>query len=74
MHFTYVLKRENGDWYVGYTANLIARIKEHEVRWKSKVKLVYYEAYYSELLARSREKRLKYYGSAWRGLKRRLSA
>lgn len=36
--------------------------------------LVYYEAYNSEKLARTHERRLKYYGSAWRGLKRRISA
>lgn len=74
MHFVYVLKREDGDWYIGYTGNVVQRVKEHERRWQLKVKLVYYEAYSLEFLARTRERKLKYYGSAWRGLLRRIKA
>ncbi len=36
--------------------------------------LLYYEAYLSEQLARDRERKLKYYGSALRALKKRLGA
>lgn len=74
MHFTYVLKLENKKWYIGYTSNLERRIREHRDRWKIKFVLVYYEAYDSEKLARERERKLKYYGSAWRALRQRISA
>lgn len=34
--------------------------------------LIYYEACLSEKNARTRERKLKLYGSAWRGLKQRI--
>jgi len=70
MHFVYVLKRKDGELYIGYTSDLKRRITEHEKDYKCK--LIYYESYEIEALARNREKRLKYYGSAWRGLKKRI--
>lgn len=72
MHYTYVLKKGNGDWYIGYTDNLKRRFCEHQKEWLCA--LVYYEAYCSEKAARQREKKLKYYGSAWRALKKRITA
>jgi len=72
MHFVYVLSNAR-ERYIGFTANLIQRLKEHR-RTHPGYKLVYYEAYTSEKLARTREKRLKYFGSAWRGLIKRLRA
>ena len=72
MHYTYILKLRNNNLYIGYTDNVERRIKEHQKVWKCE--LIYYEAYNSEKLARTRELRLKYYGSAWRGLKRRIQA
>ena len=72
MHYTYVLKLDNGNFYIGYTDNIERRTKEHQKVWK--FDLLYYEAYNSAKLARGREQKLKYYGSAWRGLKRRISA
>ena len=72
MHYVYVLKLWDKKFYIGYTSDLERRTKEHQKEWKCE--LIYHEAYNSEKLARDRERRLKYYGSAWRGLKRRLSA
>lgn len=72
MHFVYILKRKNNELYVGYTNDLQRRLNEHKNDYPCK--LMYFEAYGSEKLARDRERKLKYYGSAWRGLKKRLSA
>jgi len=73
MYYVYILKLErNNKFYIGYTKNLIKRIKQH--KFKNKFQLVYYESYSVEKLARSREKKLKYYGSAWRPLKKRIIA
>lgn len=73
MYYVYVLQgKRNNKLYVGYTDDLEKRLKQH--RRKHIFKLAYYEAYQSEKAARQREKRLKYYGSAWRALKKRISA
>jgi len=72
MHYVYVLKQGKYDYYIGYTKNLSRRYTEH--RKYGSWQLLYYEAYGSESLARVRERRLKYYGSAWRALKRRINA
>jgi len=72
MYCLYILQRKNKKFYIGYTENLERRIKEH--KRKDKFKLIYYEAYRSEKAARNREKRLKYYGSAWRALRKRTTA
>ena len=72
MHYTYILKLRNNNLYIGYTDNVECRTREHQKVWKCE--LIYYEAYNSEKLARNRERKLKYYGSAWRGLKQRIQA
>lgn len=72
MHYVYILKRKDGGWYIGYTNDLKRRINEHTKDYECK--LIYYESYETEKLARNRERRLKYYGSAWRGLKKRILA
>jgi len=73
MYYVYVLQRKrNDEFYIGYTNNLERRLKEH--RKEGNFKLVYYEAYQLEKVARQREKKLKYYGSAWRALKKRITA
>jgi len=71
MYYVYVLKIEN-DFYIGYTKDLVQRIKQH--KREGNVQLVYYEAYQFDKLARTREKKLKYHGSAWRGLRNRIIA
>ena len=72
MHYTYVLKRQKNEWYIGYTNDLRRRVAEYQK--EGPCKLVYYEAYQSEKAARDRERKLKYYGSAWRALKKRITA
>ena len=74
MHYVYVLiqKRRNTELYIGYTEDLRKRLKQHQRNFPSA--LLYYEAYQSKNAARDREKKLKFYGSAWRALKKRLSA
>jgi predicted GIY-YIG superfamily endonuclease len=71
MYYTYVLKINN-EFYIGYTDDLRRRVKQH--RAKGEVELVYYEAYLYKKSATTREKKLKHYGSAWRALKKRITA
>ena len=71
MYFVYILKnKDNKKLYIGYSANLERRLKQHKAT--RDLELIYYEAYQSGKEARDRERRLKMYGSAWRGLKQRL--
>jgi putative endonuclease len=71
MYYVYILKNKtNGSLYIGYSGNLNQRIKQHKL--VKDMDLVYYEAYLSEKDARKRERKLKFYGSAWRGLRQRL--
>jgi len=58
--------------YIGYSNNLEQRLKQHQSRNKN-LMLIYYEAYIIEQEARAREKKLKMFGSAYRGLKQRLN-
>jgi putative endonuclease len=78
MFYVYVLKLFKGTLYIGYTNNLERRIKEH-VDGKSKytstrrpLKLVYYEAYFSEKDARERERKLKQFKQGCKHLKNRI--
>ena len=72
MYFVYVLKNHsNGDLYIGYTKDLERRLLEHRRKFP-KDEAIYYEAYVTDSDARERERKLKQYGSAWRGLKQRL--
>src|SRR3989338_6826258 len=70
MHYVYVLRNKNIELYYGYTNNLERRIEEHNQHadWE----IVYFEAYKSEIDARRREKRLKFYAQALKALKERL--
>ena len=71
MYYVYILRnKKNKELYIGYTSNLKRRLHEHNK--ENDFNLVYYEAYLLEKNARNRERKLKYYGSAWRGLKKRL--
>lgn len=72
MHCVYVLKRKDDEYYIGYTNDLIGRVTEHKKEYSCK--LIYYEAYIFEKSARNRERKIKYYGSAWRALKKRILA
>ena len=78
MYYVYLLENRNGQYYIGYSADLKRRILEHKhnkVNTTSRLKfdrLVYYEAYNSEVAAKDREKKLKQFGSAYHGLIKRL--
>ena len=77
MFYTYVLRGEDGTYYVGYTSDLKERVRAHQAgsntstayqRWE----LVYYEAYKTEQLARVRERKLKHHGRVYQLLIQRL--
>ena len=71
MYYVYVLQRiVKKDFYIGYTENLKRRFEQHDR--EIACDLIYYEAYQLEKLAMQRERKLKQYGSAWHGLKKRI--
>ncbi len=66
MYYVYIIKSTKKDYhYIGYTEDLIIRIKEHNQGKTKSIKhlipfeLVYYEAYTTRTLARKRELALK---------------
>jgi len=71
MFYVYLLRnKRTQELYYGYTNNLKRRLDEHNK--KGEWILVYYEASLSELDARERERKLKYYGQTRTCLKKRL--
>jgi putative endonuclease len=78
MYYIYVILGENNKKYVGYSSNLKRRINEHKskkvytTRRIKNPKLVYYEAYRDEFSAKERERKLKQYGSSYKGLLKRI--
>ncbi|MGB9847741.1 MAG: GIY-YIG nuclease family protein [Minisyncoccia bacterium] len=78
MYYVYLLKDEFSKIYIGYTHDLRKRLKEHlnkrvfTTKRMGNIKLIYYEAYWSEDLAKLREKKLKQFGSTYQGLIKRL--
>ena len=71
MYYVYVLAEElDRRVYVGFTSDLRRRVKQHEHGSGAKHtkcgawRLAYYEAFFSESDARTREKRLKHDGRA----------
>ena len=80
MYYVYVLlSRKDNGFYVGYSADLKLRYKEHQkglvksTKNRRAVELIYYEAYKAERQARQRELKLKQFGSAYHALLKRLS-
>lgn len=72
MEYVYILKNKRTKrTYIGYTKDLKRRLIEHK-KEDNDIELVYYEAYNNIKQAQLRERKLKLYGSAWRGLKRRI--
>lgn len=78
MHFTYVLKCADGEWYVGLTDDLETRLTQHQnglvpaTKYRVPVDLIYYEACRSRPSAAARELQLKTgFGRGY--LKRRLA-
>jgi predicted GIY-YIG superfamily endonuclease len=75
MYYVYVLSDpDSGDIYVGYSADLKARMKGHDRQEHPGWKLVYYEAYLAESDARRRERKIKHHGNAIRQIKERIQA
>lgn len=79
MYYVYLLKSNKNNWiYIGITSNLQRRLIEHcsgknySTRKYLPIRLAYYEAYYSELDAKKREKSLKQYGNTLGLLKKRI--
>ena len=70
MYYVYLIKNsKTGRTYIGFTNDLRRRIKEHS---NKKPKIIYYEAYKSEIDAKEREMKLKQRGQTVRRLKERL--
>lgn len=79
MYYVYWIRSVKSDnWYIGYTNNIIKRLKEHNSGNTFSTKkyipwfLVYSEGYFSEEDAKHREKTLKQYGKVYSQLKRRI--
>lgn len=79
MYYVYIIKSQKEKvLYIGYTANLIKRLKDHNsglskhtkkyLPWK----LVYLEGYADENDAKDREIKLKQFGKVYNQLKRRI--
>ena len=79
MYYFYVLQNEQGDFYMGYSADLKQRLRDHNSGRNTSTKshswkVVYYEAYLSERVARDREQKLKAHGRSWQLLLERIKA
>lgn len=79
MYYVYILKSiKDRKLYIGYTNNLLRRVKEHNSKLntstKSRIpfKLVYYEAYANLSDAKKREYNLKLHAKALAQLLRRI--
>ncbi len=79
MYYMYLLASQMRDEkYIGSTNDIQARLRKHNrglitsTKRYRPWKLVYFESYISEDLARLREKQLKYHGNAKRELYKRL--
>jgi len=79
MFYVYVIKsKKDNSVYIGYTDNLIRRMKEHNTgkskytKNKYPYELIYYESYKSIADAKFRENNLKRFAQAYSQLKRRI--
>lgn len=78
MFYVYILEDLNNRHYIGYSSDLRRRLKEHTngktftTKHMISPKLIYYEAYSSKILAKEREKKLKQFGSSYKGLFKRI--
>ncbi|HLC90053.1 MAG TPA: GIY-YIG nuclease family protein [Patescibacteria group bacterium] len=80
MFYVYILESVNDNKiYIGYTNDLKKRIIKHNNKkvkstsYRLPLRLIYYEAYQSEIDAKVREKNLKYFGQAYSRLKTRIA-
>ena len=78
MYYVYILKDVNNKLYIGYSSDLKRRLREHlqqkvyTTKRMHNPELIYYEAYKTEESAKIRERKLKQFGSAYKGLVKRL--
>ena len=79
MYYVYILKSNKDDkLYIGYTNDLKRRLIQHNTssskatRSRLPLKLVYYEAYFSEKDAKDREFKLKRFAGSYIHLKHRI--
>ena len=79
MYYVYILKSiKDKKSYIGYTNNLLRKIKEHNSKLTESTKprvpfkLVYYEAYHNQQDAKKREYNLKLRAKALAQLLRRI--
>ena len=78
MYFVYILRCKDKKLYIGYSDDLLSRFKEHEsgmvdsTKHRRPLTLFYYEAYSNKKLAQERERKLKQFGSSYKGLVKRL--
>ena len=79
MYYVYLLKNDNGQFYIGYSSDLKRRLAEHRAEKVKTTKrlgfsgLIYYEADPDEFSAKIRERKLKQFGSSYVGLLKRLN-
>ena len=72
MYYVYILKHPTENQiYIGFSTDLRSRMKIHRKEHRGWC-LAYYEAYASEIDARTRERRLKHYGNVQQLLKKRI--
>jgi putative endonuclease len=78
MYYVYIIQDDRNKLYVGYSSNLRQRLKAHLLGSTHTTanfinpRLIYYESYESEQLAKNRETKIKQYGSSYTGLIKRL--
>jgi putative endonuclease len=79
MYYIYILKSEQDDgYYIGSSGDLKRRKAEHDrglvnaTCYRRPLTLIYYEAYSTKDRAQERERKLKDFGSAYKGLLKRL--
>lgn len=78
MYYVYLLQDTKHRIYIGYSRDLKQRPISHAsgetytTSRMDKPKLIYYESYNTEILARKRESKLKQFGSSYTGLLKRL--
>ena len=79
MYYVYLLIDNNGKKYIGYSADLKRRMQEHKLgkvyttKRMDRPTLLYYEAYTDLESAKERERKLKQFGSSYKGLIKRLN-
>jgi putative endonuclease len=78
MYYVYILKDDNSSIYIGYTNNIERRFSEHQsgkcftTRKLNNPQVYYIEGYTNEEDARTRERKLKQFGSSYVGLMKRI--